>query len=386
MQLYLGLAATGPTSSGFDSEDEEASDSEDEEASDSDSDEEKTPPPPATICERAIFGAIGTGVTEIKDSIEDRLFKTNMTPTQLLHQVANDPLHSYIAKMTEVTCTSVRNYVYNHLSGMENDKNSRLTIYRRFESKFNESNVELGKVRRALEVAEAAYNAVLEQVNFHEQLVRDLSKVAEEQASVHSRLEKDQEVSATCFAVMTQIMEGHACVHNQQMLPYARVKTTKDIHDLATAFGVRDYASTDLATRKHLDIARALKFLGYELSPANKERPTKYRILKTNKSTSKEEMRAQTCSCFGIKATPTPALDTKPHKKRLGRADEAPKSPKRRKIKPDEAIILLASNPVLQAAVVRQMAANAAVDPATDQQPTDDNQDQKPAASANGPN
>jgi hypothetical protein len=379
MQVLLRLAATGPTSSDFDSEDEEASDS------DSDSDEEKTPPPPATICDRAIFGAIGTGVKEIKDSIEDRLFKKTMTSMELLQQVASNPRNSYIANMTEVKCSSMIIHMKHHLVRMENDKNSRLTTIRRCENNYNETNVELGKHRQALEVAEAAYNEALEQVNFHEQRVKDFSKVAKEQASVHSRLEKDQEVSALCLAAMKQIMQNHACVHNQQMLPYARVRTTKDLHELATAFGVHDYASTDLATRKHLDIARALKFLGYEYSPANNERFLNERILKANKGTSKEEMRAQTCSCFGIKATPTPALDTKPHKKRLRCADEEQKSPKRRKIKPDEAIILLASNPVLQAAVVRQMAATAAVTPATDQQPTDDNQDQKPAASANGP-
>jgi hypothetical protein len=79
---------------------EEASDSE------SDSDEEKTPPPPppATTRDRAIFGAIGAGAKEIKDSIEDGLFKKTMTAMELLKQVANNPRNSYIANLTEVTC------------------------------------------------------------------------------------------------------------------------------------------------------------------------------------------------------------------------------------------------------------------------------------------
>jgi hypothetical protein len=257
-----------------------------------------------------------------------------------------------------------------------------LTTIKRFDNKYNESIAELGKYRQELEVTEAAYHVARRQVNFHEQLAQDLFKVAEEQASVNSRLEKDHEVSLVCLAAMKHIMQCH--LFSPQMLPYANVLTADNKDKLAEAFGVHDYASTDLSTRNHFGIARGLKFLGFEFSPANNKRMLDERILKANKGTTKEEMRAQTCSCLGI-IKPTPAVDTKSRKKRSHRKGEVQKSPKRRKINSDEVIILLASNPVLQAAVVRQMTATTAVAPATDQQPTDDKQDQKPAAYANGP-
>jgi hypothetical protein len=110
-------------------------------------------------------------------------------------------------------------------------------------------------------------------------------------------------VSLVCLATMEHIMMCHTYSHIRHLLPYAGVRTAKDQDQLAEDFGVHDYASTDLATRKHIGIARGLKFLGFEFSPANNERILNERILKANKGVTKEAMRAQTCSYLGIKPT-----------------------------------------------------------------------------------
>ena len=247
----------------------------------------------------------------VENAMEDGLFSLEVMPTteEILKQTADKPLQSILPQLS--------------LAGWKTSKASlqhqRINAEKRREINIQnlcDTTESRRETEHAAVVSKAKQDAAFQQWQLakteHKANQDELSRLQKEAHNYQLMIRGAEKTMAVANALepCLDTLISHAT--NQPTgfeLPFAQ-ETEAALPALAGRFGLSDYRSTKLSTRKHISIAGALKGYGFLKSEAYSAYFNKHgrRSLQANKSVPKVELRRQTCNVFQI---PIPE-DTKP--------------------------------------------------------------------------
>jgi hypothetical protein len=215
------------------------------------------PPTPATIYSRGILSTVDHAEKVINGAVEDELFGVAVAlPNEddVFKAILQNPLKSYIANMTSVQIGTNAPHIEFYHPEMDRKKSN----YKSKHQKRQTEDVELNQVvthqyfEKAVHAKEI-YDDVMRVATNSEQRLQGVRSEMRKSAMEHTKIQKDQDVSAVLYKAMKRLELLHTNPTMQTNFPYAKYEMgSSEMVDLATTLGISDYESTELQYSQHM--------------------------------------------------------------------------------------------------------------------------------------